>query len=95
MTPKRTSWVVLVFTMLLLILGSVLILTLTIDYANSKYAVKKLEEQVEMQSLYYELKMDYYEERYNIDLDDTPEDFIRYLYENYPELYEYLMEEKE
>ena len=92
MIPKRIDWVVSVLTILLLILGSVLILTLTIDYANSKYAVKKLEEQVEMQELYYELKLDYYEERYNIDLDATPEDFILYLYENYPELYEYLME---
>ena len=95
MKPKRTNWVVLVFTMLLLILGSVLILTLTIDYANSKYAVKKLEEQIAMQELYYEVKLDYYEERYSIDLDDTPNDFIRYLYENYPELYEYLKEGKE
>ena len=75
MIPKRIDWVVSVLTILLLILGSVLILTLTIDYANSKYAVKKLEEQVEMQELYYELKMDYYEERSSIDLDDTPEEF--------------------
>ena len=91
MKPKRTNWVVLVFTMLLLILGSALMLILLIDYVSNKYTVDKLEEQVEMQSLYYELKMDYYEERYNIDLDDTPNDFILYLYENYPELHEYLM----
>ena len=95
MIPKRIDWVVSVLTILLLILGSVLILTLTIDYANSKYAVKKLEEQIAMQELYYEVKLDYYEERYSIDLDDTPNDFIRYLYENYPELYEYLKEGKE
>ena len=95
MTPKRIDWVVFVLTILLLILGSVLILTLTIDYANSKYAVKKLEEQIAMQELYYEVKLDYFEERYNIDLDDTPANFILYLYENYPELYEYLMEVEE
>ena len=94
MKQKRIDWVVVVFRMLLLILGSVLILTLTIDYANSKYAVKKLEEQVEMQSLYYELKLDYYEERYGVDLDDTPEDFEKFLYDNYRELYDYMEERK-
>ena len=92
MIPKRTNWVVFVLTILLLILGSLLIITLTIDYANSKYAVKKLEEQVEMHELYYELKMDYYEERYSIDLDATPEDFEKFLYDNYRELYDYLVE---
>ena len=54
---------------------------------------RTLQEQVEMQSLYYELKMDYYEERYSIDLDATPEDFELYLYDNYRELYDYLVEE--
>ena len=94
MIPKRIDWVVFVLTILLLILGSVLIISLTIDYANSKYAVKKLEEQVEMQELYYEVKLDYFEERYNIDLDDTPEDFEKFLYDNYRELYDYMEELK-
>ncbi|NCC55425.1 MAG: hypothetical protein EOM11_08105 [Erysipelotrichia bacterium] len=90
MKPKRTNWVVLVFTMLLLILGSALMLILMIDYVNNKYTIDKLEEQVEMQSLYYELKMDYYEELHGVDLDDTPEDFEKFLYDNYPELYDYV-----
>ena len=94
MKPKRTNWVVFVFTMLLLILGSALMLILMIDYVNNKYTIDKLEEQVEMQSLYYELKMDYYEERYSIDLDDTPEDFEKFLYDNYRELYDYMEEMK-
>ena len=95
MIPKRIDWVVFVLTILLLILGSLLIISFIIDYANSKYTIDKLEEQVAMQELYYEVKLDYFEERYNIDLDETPNDFILYLYENYPELYEYLMEVEE
>ena len=54
--------------------------------------LKNLKEQVEMQELYYELKLDYYEERYGVDLDDTPEDFEKFLYENYRELYDYMEE---
>ena len=56
--------------------------------------IEDLQEQIEMQSLYYELKMDYYEERYGVDLDATPEDFELYLYDNYRELYDYLVEEE-
>ena len=94
MKVKLIDWVVSVLTILLLVVVGILIISLTIDYANSKYAVKKLEEQVEMQSLYYELKMDYYEERYGVDLDDTPEDFEKFLYDNYRELYDYMEELK-
>ena len=43
---------------------------------------------------YYELKMNYYEERYGVDLDDTPEDFEKFLYDNYRELYDYMEEMK-
>ena len=53
---------------------------------------RTLQEQVEMQELYYEVKLDYFEERYNIDLDDTPEDFEKFLYDNYRELYDYMEE---
>ena len=60
----------------------------TVDMIIAQY-----QEQVEMQSLYNELKLDYYEERYGVDLDDTPEDFEKFLYNNYPELYDYLVEE--
>lgn len=51
-------------------------------------------EQVEMQELYYELKLDYYEELYGVDLDDTPEDFVKFIYDNYRELYDYLVEKR-
>ena len=61
----------------------------TVDMIIAQY-----QEQVEMQSLYNELKLDYYEERYGVDLDDTPEDFAKFLYDNYRELYNY-MEGKE
>ena len=54
--------------------------------------LEKLNKQVEMQELYYELKLDHYEERYGVDLDDTPEDFLKFLYDNYRELYDYLVE---
>lgn len=53
--------------------------------------LEKLNEQVEMMELYYELKLDYYEERYGVDLDDTPEDFVKFIYDNYRELYDYLV----
>ena len=56
--------------------------------------LEKLNKQFEMQKLYYELKLDYYEERYGVDLDDTPEDFVKYIYDNYRELYDYLVEEE-
>ena len=61
----------------------------TVDMIIAQY-----QEQVEMQSLYNELKLDYYEERYGVDLDDPPEDFKKFLYDNYRELYKY-MEDKE
>ena len=64
-------------------------------YATISMIVGQYQEQVEMYELYYELKLDYYEERYGIDLDDTPEDFERFLYENYHELYDYLGGEEE
>ena len=66
-------------------------LNVTIDMIAEYWHIK---EQVEMQSLYNELKLDYYEERYGVDLDDTPEDFEKFLYNNYRELYNY-MEDKE
>ena len=63
-------------------------------YATISMIVDQYQEQVEMYELYYELKLDYYEERYGVDLDDTPEDFTKFLYENYRELYDYLGEEE-
>ena len=56
--------------------------------------IEDLQKQVEMQELYYELKLDYYEELHGVDLDDTPEDFEKFLYDNYRELYDYLVEEE-
>jgi hypothetical protein len=41
----------------------------------------------------YEAKMDYFEELHNIDLDDTPNEFIAYLAVRYPEVYIYFREE--
>ena len=70
----------------------ILTLALSLLIISKENQLEKLEEQVEMQELYYELKMDYYEERYGVDLDDTPEDFEKFLYDNYRELYDYLVE---
>ena len=61
--------------------------------ATTDIIVSQYQGQIEMQSLYNELKLDYYEERYGVDLDDTPEDFEKFLYENYRELYDYMKEE--
>ncbi len=44
---------------------------------------------------YYEAKLDWYEEHYNEDLDDTPNEFIEWLKEEYPETYEYLKDRGE
>ena len=60
---------------------------------DMKNELEELNERVEMMELYYELKLDYYEELYGFDLDDTPDDFVEFLYDNYRELYNYLMEE--
>ena len=38
-----------------------------------------------------ELKLDYYEELYGFDLDSNPDDFVEFLYDNYRELYDYLV----
>lgn len=59
-------------------------------YATVDMIIGQYQEQVEMQALYNELKLDYYEERYGVDLDDTPEDFKKFLYDNYRELYDYM-----
>ena len=72
----------------------ILMLALSLLIILKENQLEKLKEQVEMQSLYNELKLDYYEERYGVDLDDTPEDFEKFLYDNYRELYDYLVEEE-
>ena len=78
------------FAIILLLLTSFDVFVI-IDRGNK---IKDLQEQVEMQELYYELKMNYYEERYGVDLDDMPEDFKKFLYDNYRELYDYIEELK-
>ena len=72
----------------------ILMLALSLLIILKENQLEKLKEQVEMQSLYNELKLDYYEERYGVDLDDTPEDFEKFLYDNYRELYNYLVKGK-
>lgn len=71
----------------------ILTLALSLIIVSRENELEKLNEQVEMQELYYELKLNYYEELYGVDLDDTPEDFVKFIYDNYRELYDYLMEE--
>lgn len=71
----------------------ILTLALSVLISSKENHLEKLKEQVEMQELYYELKLDYYEERYNIDLDDAPEDFEKFLYDNYRELYDTIKRE--
>jgi len=81
----------MVYFAIILLLTSLFYVFVIIDRGNK---IKDLQEQVEMQELYYELKMNYYEERYGVDLDDMPEDFKKFLYDNYRELYDYLEEMK-
>jgi len=61
----------------------------TTDMKNES---EKLKTHVEMMELYYELKLDYYEELYGFDLDSNPDDFVEFIYDNYRELYDYLVE---
>lgn len=75
-----------------LIIFIILTLALSLVVISKENELEKLKEQAEMQSLYNELKLDYYEERYGVDLDDTPEDFLKFLYDNYRELYDYLVD---
>jgi len=61
----------------------------TTDMKNES---EKLKTHAEMMELYYELKLDYYEELYGFDLDSNPDDFVEFIYDNYRELYDYLVE---
>ena len=77
---------------IVLIIFIILTLALSLVIVLRENELEKLNKQTEMMELYYEVKMDYYEELYGFDLDDTPEDFVKYIYDNYRELYDYLVE---
>jgi hypothetical protein len=47
------------------------------------------QEELDMTVALYEAKLDWYELQYNIDLDDSPEQFESWLLEEYPDLFEY------
>ena len=47
------------------------------------------QEELDMTVALYEAKLDWYELQYNIDLDDSPEQFEAWLLEEYPDLFEY------
>lgn len=81
--------------LVLILVTFILTLVLSLIIILQENELKKLKKQFEMYSLYYELKLDYYEERYGVDLDAVPEDFEKFLYENYSELYDYLVEQGE
>lgn len=76
----------------IIVLIALIIVAFAVLFVLKENKLKELNTQVEMMELYYELKLDYYEERYGVDLDDTPEDFMKYIYDNYRELYDYLVE---
>lgn len=76
----------------IIVLITFIIVTFSVVIVSKENELEKLNEQVEMRELYYEAKLDYYEERYGVDLDDTPEDFMKFIYDNYRELYDYLVE---
>jgi len=77
----------------IIVLIAFIIVAFSVVFVLKENKLKKLNEQVEMMELYYELKLDYYEEQYGVDLDDTPEDFVKFIYDNYRELYDYIKEE--
>ena len=60
--------------------------------------IELLEEEIlyqEMTARYYEAKLDYYEIKYNEDLDDTDDGFILYMIREHPDIYIYFMEREE
>ena len=77
----------------IIVLIALIIVAFSVVIVLKENKLKELNTQVEMMELYYELKLDYYEEQYGVDLDDTPEDFMKYIYDNYRELYDYIKEE--
>lgn len=88
----------------LIVLLMVLLLTVALvgcgddgNYWQSEdyYTQEEVDELIqygEMTKLYYEAKLDWYEEQHNIDLDDVPNDFILWLIEEHPEVYAYWLE---
>lgn len=76
----------------IIVLIAFIIVAFSVVIVLKENKLKELNTHAEMQELYYELKLDYYEERYGVDLDDTPEDFVKFIYDNYRELYDYLVE---
>ena len=60
--------------------------------------IELLEQEIlhqEMTARYYEAKLDYYEIKFNEDLDDTDDDFILYMIKEHPDVYIYFMEREE
>jgi len=78
----------------IIVLIALIIVAFSVVIVLKENKLKELNKQVEMMELYYELKLDYYEERYGFDLDSNPEDFVKFIYDNYRELYDYLKEER-
>jgi thioredoxin-related protein len=70
----------------LLVLLMLVVLTLS---ACKSDEIVKLNEELAMTEALYEAKLDWYELQYNIDFDDVPNEFILWLMEEHPDVYEY------
>lgn len=71
-----------------------LVIAIELDEKGNIY-LTDLDATTNMIELYYEAKLDWFEEQYNIDLDDVPNDFILWLIEEHPEVYAYWSERVE
>ena len=78
---------------LLLILICVLTIFSAVVALKRGDEIVKLNEELAMTEALYEAKLDWYELQYNIDLDDVPNEFLLWLMEEHPDVYEYYLEE--
>jgi hypothetical protein len=76
---------------------SLIILCLTIIFVVKSMSVKDelddVKQELAMTEALYEAKLDWYELQYNIDFDDVPNEFLLWLMEEHPDVYEYYLEE--
>lgn len=87
------------FAVLLVLLLTVVLVVCVNDgndcQSEDYYTQEQVDELIqygEMIELYYEAKLDWFEEQHNIDFDDVPNDFILWLIEEHPEVYAYWLE---
>ena len=91
MKNETALYILLIFTLFILIL---------VSYKTDKqsHEIISLEKELQFQEMtarYYEAKLDYYEIKFNEDLDELDDDFILYMIREHLDVYIYFMEREE